>query len=290
MPTRTCANASCFQYITALESRVKELELLVASISPESQKHRPCDTTALLPTIAAAGSLSPPKASYPLSPAPTPPQCPDLEPQSPSVASSPKTNFKEVKTPADYLGTKRSEPKRTDDNSRTKLVDRFVKSIPRHENQWQERRERLGLINPAGVLEAFGVVASSTFEAKPSEPLGERLSNHIVKRSEEMKEALRNPNVADDLVIWGPVIFSGECRVALHLGVELVVVNDAMRQVLDVGRSAATMKGKAEKTLEMYRNVPVWITRQMDGLYNGCSQRSHRAFQVFPLGMVSKGT
>ncbi|KZL70499.1 hypothetical protein CT0861_10428, partial [Colletotrichum tofieldiae] len=268
MPTRTCANASCFQYITALESRVKELESLVASLSHESQTHPPCDTTALLPTIAAAGSLVPPKASYPLSPAPTPPRCPDLEPQSPYRSK-----------------LKRSKPKRTD--SASDLVQRFVDNIPRNEQEWQKREEKAGLINPAGVLEAFGVVASSTFEAKPSESLRERFSNHIVKRSEEMKEALCRPNVADDLLAWGPVIFSGECRVALQLGVEPAVVDNAMRQVLDVGRSAATRKEKTEKTLEMYRTVPVWITRQMDGLYDGRSKRPHRAFQIFPLARMT---
>ncbi|KDN60775.1 hypothetical protein CSUB01_05967 [Colletotrichum sublineola] len=203
-----CTNAWCMQQIAALQSQVRELK----SLFEGSKKHRPCDCKA-------TGRFVRPKATRPLSPASTPSRCPDPEPRSSNVARPSVISFRVNPT-----------PKKRD--AGIELVDRFIERIPRRVQDWQNRSQCGGLTNTAGILKAFSINAPSICGVTPSGSLREKFPNHIVKRAKDISVALRQSDATDVLLNWGPVLFSAECRVALQLGVEPKVVNDAMNQVL----------------------------------------------------------
>ncbi|KAK1981040.1 hypothetical protein LZ30DRAFT_689486 [Colletotrichum cereale] len=239
----------------------KGLALVPTPLSQGSAASTLCDSATSCPVPS-------PRATQLLSPVSNPSRhgCTlpaDLEPSPSPNSSHPSAIVFDVKTIDSFTVSKPQQAKRTNDNKYGfRQVERFVDSIPRDEPGWQAERQRAALTDVEGILRAFSDIMSLGHHLEiASTP---RVSGYILHRATEAANCPYR-----HLYEFGALIFIGECSVALQLGEDAEVVNEAMRKVLCPSQTKAT-----NSTLRKYRDVPARVC-------------GHRAFEMFIYGRMS---
>ncbi|KAK2006172.1 hypothetical protein LZ32DRAFT_651941 [Colletotrichum eremochloae] len=247
----------------------------IRSLESEDRQLRSQAATATNPLIAESQTLSP-------TPTPSPQRSGAQlggEPD-PTDVRFPSSTFNNL-TPNDYLRKTDSPKTRTKINRSTnprQQLDIFLRTIPKGENDWEGKRVCLGLTSLDGIVKLLDDIMSAGCQGQHSDksPLRGNMPAYITSSASGQRNIGDGSERARILSSFGALVFMGECLVALKHNMDLELVDKAVGDFLF--NSGLSRDGLKRKTLQMYRKVPEWITRQADQLYPPCR---HRAFEIF---------
>ncbi|KAK1656765.1 hypothetical protein BDP55DRAFT_687882 [Colletotrichum godetiae] len=144
-------------------------------------------------------------------------------------------------------------------NGTTGLLATFCNSVPKDFNAWREKRHSLGITSTDGIQVAFRnlVVPNGkpTPLSTPADP------DAVIQQYAESTSGDSNWRHAG-LSTMEDLVFLGECRVAIELGIGVEKVDEVIEQYL--------CSKMCPKTLHQYRDVPLKVSNWMGQLYDHC--------------------
>ncbi|KDN68950.1 hypothetical protein CSUB01_12211 [Colletotrichum sublineola] len=255
-----CTNPGCIEYIRQLQAQVRSLESKILQCQSQA-------ATAANPPIAESQTLSP---------IPTPPsqlsgghlgRVPH-----PTGVQFPFTI--DILTPNNY--TEANKPAIRAKTDPPQQLYSFLRTIPKGEKEWKDKRAGLGLTNLEGVVKLLDDIMSAGCQAERLDQsrVQGNIPAYITRRASEAISVRGDLNRFQILSSFDALVFMGECRVALQQGMDQVLIDNLMNTFLP---NPATST-RSDRTLQMYQKVPVWITKQTNKLY---TRLGHRASEIF---------